>query len=31
MLAAGVTKAKAVVALKNSKGHVRDAIALAKR
>jgi N-acetylmuramic acid 6-phosphate etherase len=31
MLAAGVTKSKAVVALKNSKGHVRDAIALAKR
>jgi N-acetylmuramic acid 6-phosphate etherase len=30
MLAAGVTRAKAVAALKKSKGHVRNAIAIAK-
>jgi N-acetylmuramic acid 6-phosphate etherase len=30
MLAAGVTQARAVAALKKSRGHVRDAIAAAK-
>ena len=30
MLAAGVTKSQAVAALKKTKGHVRNAIAIAK-
>jgi NACalpha-BTF3-like transcription factor len=30
MLAAGVNRAKAAAALKKSKGHVRQAVALAK-